>query len=316
MSAERAKGIVGEGSPRDRVKCFVGHLRRAHTVLVAGFRDCLDVAALVEAGATVTAIDPSPERLQEVRRLANVPVAAMDAAHLGFASGCFNAVWADGVLDSLPKSELPAMLAHLAEMMGLGTLYLSVEEAKSEGDTGYNKYEIQLALELGGYNVLEWHHSPERDGRRTIHLYCVRRRYETPRIGANAVIFDDLGRVLLTKRADNSSWCLPGGHMDIGEMIAETVVRETEEETGLEVKVVRAIGIYSKPYPDFKYRNIRNQIMAITFLCRVMGGRLRLTNETSDYAYFPPDQLPSPMLAGHDIRVLDAVKNDPDVFVR
>ncbi|MCX6030789.1 MAG: NUDIX domain-containing protein [Chloroflexi bacterium] len=56
-------------------------------------------------------------------------------------------------------------------------------------------------------------------------------------VGCNAVIFDDAReRVLLTQRADNGKWCLPGGRMETGESASEAGVREAWEETSLEVE--------------------------------------------------------------------------------
>ena len=66
--------------------------------------------------------------------------------------------------------------------------------------------------------------------------------------GASALIFDQsTGNVLLTRRQDNGRWCLPGGGMDPGESAAEACIREVFEETGLEVKVKRLVGIYTSP---------------------------------------------------------------------
>ena len=134
-----------------------------------------------------------------------------------------------------------------------------------------------------------------------------RRAIVTPRVGANAVIFGESGKVLLTRREDNGLWCLPGGHMDLGEMIADTVIRETEEETGLRVEVERLVGIYSMPYPGYSYDDPRQQIVVAAFVCRPVGGELRLSEETTAVAYFDPDDLPSDMLPGHAIRVRDAL---------
>lgn len=140
------------------------------------------------------------------------------------------------------------------------------------------------------------------------------RELVTPRVGANAVIFDEQGRVLLTKRQDNGLWCLPGGHMDLGETIQETVIRETEEETGLKVVVERLVGIYSMPYPGYVYKNPKKQILVVTFICRPIGGSLRLTDETSDVRYFALDGLPADMLPGHERRIKDAL--DGKIVVR
>ncbi|MBI2955145.1 MAG: NUDIX domain-containing protein [Chloroflexi bacterium] len=129
----------------------------------------------------------------------------------------------------------------------------------------------------------------------------------TPRVGANAVIFDDEGRVLLTKRQDNGLWCLPGGHMDLGETIQETAIRETEEETGLKVAIERLVGVYSRPHPCYVYKDPRKQILVVTFVCRPIGGSLRLSAETTDFGYFSPDKLPGEMLPGHEMRIADAL---------
>ena len=66
------------------------------------------------------------------------------------------------------------------------------------------------------------------------------------RPGASALIFNETrDRILMTQREDNNRWCLPGGGMDPGERAAEACVREVLEETGLEVRVVRLVGVYT-----------------------------------------------------------------------
>jgi ADP-ribose pyrophosphatase YjhB (NUDIX family) len=49
------------------------------------------------------------------------------------------------------------------------------------------------------------------------------------RLGCSAAIFDESGRILLTRRADNGQWCLPGGRMESGESAAEACEREVFE---------------------------------------------------------------------------------------
>src|SRR3712207_1046342 len=65
-------------------------------------------------------------------------------------------------------------------------------------------------------------------------------------MGAAVAIIRD-GRILLTKREDFEVWCLPGGHVDPGESVAAAAIREAREELGLEVRLTRLVGIYSKP---------------------------------------------------------------------
>ena len=69
------------------------------------------------------------------------------------------------------------------------------------------------------------------------------------RLGCSAVIFDETKtKVLLTERADNKQWCLPSGGVDAGERVEETCIREVYEETGLNIRVTRLIGVYSDPH--------------------------------------------------------------------
>ena len=63
------------------------------------------------------------------------------------------------------------------------------------------------------------------------------------RFGCAVAVFDESGSLLLTQRQDNGQWCLPGGGMESGESADECAVRETLEETGLESRILRLIGV-------------------------------------------------------------------------
>src|SRR5437773_5294482 len=67
------------------------------------------------------------------------------------------------------------------------------------------------------------------------------------RVGVSALIFNENQEVLLALRRDIDWWNLPGGGMEIGETVTETLIREVLEETGLEVAVDDLVGVYSKP---------------------------------------------------------------------
>src|SRR5918998_3963535 len=75
-------------------------------------------------------------------------------------------------------------------------------------------------------------------------------------VGCSATIFDaSREKVLLARRTDNGRWCVPGGYMEPGESLTEACIREVEEETGLHVRVVRLVAVYTNPhllleYPD------------------------------------------------------------------
>src|SRR5690242_14905771 len=74
-------------------------------------------------------------------------------------------------------------------------------------------------------------------------------------------------------RTDNGQWCLPGGGMEPGESIIETCVREVLEETGLHVRIVRLIGIYSSPHYLIERANgNREQAVVMHFEATPIGG--------------------------------------------
>jgi ADP-ribose pyrophosphatase YjhB (NUDIX family) len=103
---------------------------------------------------------------------------------------------------------------------------------------------------------------------------------------ASAVVVDDAGRVLLHKRTDNEFWSIPGGSMEPGESIAETIVREVREETGIEATVDKILGVYSNPrhvsvYDDGEVR----QQFSVCFLCRAVGGELQTSKESSEVRF-------------------------------
>ncbi|MFQ6029278.1 MAG: NUDIX domain-containing protein, partial [Dehalococcoidia bacterium] len=139
------------------------------------------------------------------------------------------------------------------------------------------------------------------------------------RPGAAAIIFDDARQqVLLTSRADNGRWCLPGGGMDPGESAAETCVREVLEETGLEVEVTRLVGVYTSPDIIVEYSDGNKvQPVAFSFEARVVGGELQLSDETTEYGYFPVNALDSlDLMEHHRQRIEDALLGQEAAFYR
>lgn len=111
-------------------------------------------------------------------------------------------------------------------------------------------------------------------------------------VAATAFVLDDQKRVLLIQRTDNGLWAIPGGAQDFGEYIAETAVRETREETGIETEVVGLVGIYTNPDHVMSYSNgeVRQQF-SICLRANPTGGELRTSSESSRVAWIPRDEL-------------------------
>ncbi|MEW5867742.1 MAG: NUDIX domain-containing protein [Chloroflexota bacterium] len=104
--------------------------------------------------------------------------------------------------------------------------------------------------------------------------------------GAIAVVVDQQDRVLMGRRSDDGAWSLPGGYMHLGENDAYTALRETREETGLEVAIERMLGVYS-PETAWLYPNgDQAQAVISCFLAHPTGGQLRPDgSETSQVAW-------------------------------
>ena len=137
--------------------------------------------------------------------------------------------------------------------------------------------------------------------------------------GCCAVVFDVARqKVLLTRRADNGSWCLPGGHMEPGESVAEACQRECREETGLEVRLVRLLGIYSDPNRIIEYADgKRCQIVALCFEAEPTGGTLGLSDETTAYGYYAKEEIARMDVVEHHLeRIADAFADDPKPYIR
>jgi 8-oxo-dGTP diphosphatase len=116
-------------------------------------------------------------------------------------------------------------------------------------------------------------------------------------------------RILLIKRKTPpfiGYWALPGGRMDKGETVEQTIVREVKEETGLDVAIVQKIGEYVekgvKDDVDYEY-------YPTCFLVKVVGGTLKAQkSEIQDIKAFPLCELPMPLAFEHDQMIKDYVR--------
>jgi len=139
------------------------------------------------------------------------------------------------------------------------------------------------------------------------------------RPGTCAAVFNERGEILLQKRADNGFWSMPGGAVDPGESVEQGAIREVWEETGLHVRVVRLVGVYSDPrnYMITQYPGgdiVHN--VSLCFVCERVSGTLQISHESTDIGYFPCDALPEPMMPSHLIRLKDVLARQPEPFIR
>ena len=129
----------------------------------------------------------------------------------------------------------------------------------------------------------------------------------TPLVGCDVFIPDaSRSRVLLIRRADNGFWALPGGFHDLNETPMRCVVRECLEETGLDIRVERLLGVFSSNcYREINYPHKDGKYCHILFLAEPIDlekSTARTTSEAREIGWFTESQTP-PKSDGHDVRV-------------
>jgi ADP-ribose pyrophosphatase YjhB (NUDIX family) len=113
--------------------------------------------------------------------------------------------------------------------------------------------------------------------------------YATPKVDVRGAAFRD-GRVLLVREINDGKWTLPGGWADVNQTAAQCVVREIAEESGFEARAVKLAAIH-----DYQTRNRphhKDSIYKLMFICEIIGGEARPSNETSEVGFFPCHDLP------------------------
>jgi 8-oxo-dGTP diphosphatase len=143
---------------------------------------------------------------------------------------------------------------------------------------------------------------------------------DLPRFAVTALAFIAQGNSLLLVRQNYGAryWSLPGGSMEVGpsgrgESVDQAAVREVKEETGLDVRLTRLVGVYSKPAEN---------ALAICFEAEVIGtppprgAFSEATDEIVECRYFPVDDLPEPIREHLRQRVADWQQGGPHAVWR
>ena len=111
----------------------------------------------------------------------------------------------------------------------------------------------------------------------------------TPKVGADAAIFDDEGRVLLVERSDDRRWGLPAGWVEPNEAPVHTVVREALEEIGLEIEPLQLVDVMFRPASA---QHGPHATVSVVYLCEVRGGEIELSHEVLAARYWTIDDVP------------------------
>jgi ADP-ribose pyrophosphatase YjhB (NUDIX family) len=110
--------------------------------------------------------------------------------------------------------------------------------------------------------------------------------YVNPRLVVTTLPTTDRGDVVLIKRGiapGYGRWAQPGGFLEIDETVEEAAVRETLEETGLEVELGEIVGLYSR---------LAAEVVTVAFEARIVGGEATVTRESLETRPFAPSEIP------------------------
>ncbi|MDI1432187.1 NUDIX hydrolase [Polyangium sorediatum] len=126
----------------------------------------------------------------------------------------------------------------------------------------------------------------------------VRHLLKRPVVGVAVAARTDDGRWLLIRRADTGTWALPGGTVEWGETLRTTVVRELDEEAGVDdVTIGPIVGVFSRPDRDIRFHAVTIVVTArVAEPSRPPKNRL----EIREARLFRDEDLPAPLAMGMD----------------
>jgi ADP-ribose pyrophosphatase YjhB (NUDIX family) len=150
----------------------------------------------------------------------------------------------------------------------------------------FDRQRFERIRELGASLIAR---GGEEDLEKVLGLFHNDAGYATPKVDVRGAAFRD-GKVLMVREISDGCWTLPGGWADVNQTPAECVVREIAEESGFEARALKlaAVHDYRKRHPP---RHI-DSIYKLFFICELIGGSARPSDETSEVGFFPRDALP------------------------
>jgi ADP-ribose pyrophosphatase YjhB (NUDIX family) len=152
-------------------------------------------------------------------------------------------------------------------------------------DDDYNVQRYQRLMEIAA-EIVQSHTGLPKDP--LVENFLAQPGYATPKVDVRGAAIRG-GKILLVQERVDGCWCMPGGWADVGEIPSEMVEREVWEESGFEVKPRKVIGVYdaNRKNPLEFYHGYK-----IVFLCDIIGGEARPSNETLAVDFFSFDNLP------------------------
>jgi ADP-ribose pyrophosphatase YjhB (NUDIX family) len=123
-----------------------------------------------------------------------------------------------------------------------------------------------------------------------LELFRQEKGYATPKVDVRGAAIVD-GRVLMVREISDGKWTLPGGWADVNQSAGECVVREIAEESGFKARALKLAAVYDYQRSGHPPRHI-DSIYKMFFVCEIIGGEARASDETSEVAFFARNELP------------------------
>jgi len=198
-----------------------------------------------------------------------------------------------------PSEQLRFWAHELAAMAKTGLEFAS-------NDYDRDRFERTMAIAEGiAEMTIDATFTPERPYMSDLHI-------PSPKVGCSVAAFDDGGRVVLIKRADNGRWALPGGYAEVGSQPSVNALRELHEETGFDAELERLVGVYdNKSFASVS----PYQFYICCFRARITGGQATPSAETTEVVLTDPRALPVDMSVLQRTMLADSIRRDaPAVY--
>ncbi|WP_102028398.1 NUDIX hydrolase [Salirhabdus sp. Marseille-P4669] len=95
-------------------------------------------------------------------------------------------------------------------------------------------------------------------------------------ISAATIVRNDKNELLLIK-GPRRGWEMPGGQVEEGESLEAAAIRETKEETGIDVEIIKFCGVF---------QNVDKSICNTLFLAKPIGGQFKTSEESLEVGFF------------------------------
>jgi ADP-ribose pyrophosphatase YjhB (NUDIX family) len=180
----------------------------------------------------------------------------------------------------MKEADLPPWLEWAREIQALGQTGLAY--SGNDYDTQRYRRLVEIAAE-----IVQSHTSLL--GEPVLQNFRVQPGYATAKVDVRGAVVRD-GEILLVQERSDGRWCMPGGWADVGVLPSAMVVREVWEESGFQVQARKVIGLYDanrEGIPLEFYHAYK-----VVFLCDIVGGEARPSNETLAVGFFKFGDLP------------------------